>query len=259
MNKHTILPIYVVGTGGVARSLVAALRNSNYPINGILTRNPDKVKYPEWADLQYFDILHTIQTDSLFFLTIPDREIVKTAQLLKYTPESILIHCAGSVSLESLSSIHPLSGVFYPLQTFHPTKIVSFQHINVCIESTHESILEMLQSLADDIGAKAQRLDSQKRLILHTAAVFACNFTNLMFSLAESLCDENNIDFSLLHPLIAETSQKAIAQGPSKSQTGPAMRNDLETINKHITLLPDDLKTIYRLLSDQIRQRFASR
>lgn len=62
------------------------------------------------------------------------------------------------------------------------------------------------------------------------------------------------VPFEVLQPLILETIGKAIELGPENSQTGPAVRYDLNTIEKHLDLLSfsPDLKNIYDLITKSI-------
>ncbi|MGB8695383.1 DUF2520 domain-containing protein, partial [Acinetobacter sp.] len=66
------------------------------------------------------------------------------------------------------------------------------------------------------------------------------------------------VDFSLLYPLILETTNKAVQHDPKQMQTGPAMRGDQNILNMHQQMLQDanrdDLKNIYRLMSQHILQ-----
>jgi hypothetical protein len=57
---------------------------------------------------------------------------------------------------------------------------------------------------------------------LHVAAVFVNNFTNHLYQIGNEICDENQIPFSILHPLITETAQKIMNLPPALAQTGPA-------------------------------------
>ena len=63
--------------------------------------------------------------------------------------------------------------------------------------------------------------------------------------------------FSLLHPLIRETANKINKVNPAEAQTGPAKRNDTQTINKHLELLSEypEFQEIYKLLSNQITKK----
>ncbi|MFW6095172.1 MAG: DUF2520 domain-containing protein, partial [Bacteroidota bacterium] len=101
-------------------------------------------------------------------------------------------------------------------------------------------------------------LSSEERLYIHIAAVFACNFTNFMFVSAERLLKEKNIPFSIIHQLIRETTEKAYQGSPASLQTGPAIRNDRKTIDKHLKLLADDelFQNLYRFVSNTIIQYY---
>ncbi|OTL05278.1 F420-dependent NADP oxidoreductase, partial [Acinetobacter baumannii] len=101
-----------------------------------------------------------------------------------------------------------------------------------------------------------------QRLTLHLAAVFACNFSNYCFDMAKQVVDAEQVDFSLLYPLILETAKKATENDPKQMQTGPAMRGDQNILAMHQSLLAqanrDDLKKVYQLLSDGIVKRHHS-
>jgi Domain of unknown function (DUF2520) len=84
--------------------------------------------------------------------------------------------------------------------------------------------------------------------------VFVNNFTNHLYALAEDYCKKEGLSFKELLPLIEETVNRLKSNSPSQSQTGPASRNDSETINKHLLLLEKHphLQKIYRFMTDSI-------
>jgi hypothetical protein len=90
------------------------------------------------------------------------------------------------------------------------------------------------------------------------AAVFACNFTNYMFVCAEDILNKYHIPFHILEPLIKETVDKAGRISPIESQTGPAIRNDKQTLEKHFNLLSHsrELQNLYSFVSDSIRNYY---
>jgi hypothetical protein len=93
-----------------------------------------------------------------------------------------------------------------------------------------------------------------QRLFLHLAAVFANNFSNHMFSLAEGITLDHGLSFELLKPLIEETAAKAMTSSPRRVQTGPAFRENRRVMEKHLALLQEhpDLQILYRLISENI-------
>jgi len=127
-----------------------------------------------------------------------------------------------------------------------------------CIEATDDHSRKLLMNLAGDISEFVRLVSSEQRLLLHIAAVFASNYSNLMYTLASDLLSSQGPTFDFLKPLVAETARKAITGEPSRVQTGPAKRGDQETINKHLTMLASkpEFAEIYLLLADRIRDRY---
>ena len=111
-----------------------------------------------------------------------------------------------------------------------------------------------MYQLASTISEQVYSANSEQREQLHLSAVFACNFLNYMLSISSEIVKKQSLPFEILSPLIRETIDKALDKNPTKMQTGPALRNDTETLNKHIKLLQDsrDWQKIYSLISQSI-------
>ena len=163
------------------------------------------------------------------------------------------MHTSGGVALEKISN-HNRRGVFYPLQTFTKGKAVDFKTIPICIETEFSADLKILKKIAKSISDKMYIINSEQRKALHVAAVFVNNFTNHLYQIGNQICEENNIPFEVLHPLIQETAEKIKELSPSEAQTGPALRNDTKTIEKHIDFLENpEYKKLYQLLTQSIQ------
>ncbi|HET6990142.1 MAG TPA: DUF2520 domain-containing protein, partial [Bacteroidia bacterium] len=100
-------------------------------------------------------------------------------------------------------------------------------------------------------------LDSRQRQAAHLAAVFANNFTNHIYAIAEDLLNEHKLPFDLIRPLIDETAVKVMDVSPAAAQTGPAIRNDKTVMKTHLALLKKhpDLKKLYSEFSKGILKR----
>ena len=111
---------------------------------------------------------------------------------------------------------------------------------------------------AEKLGGRVYTVDADHRKLLHLAAVFACNFVNHMLTAGKEITARAGFSFDVLEPLIKETILKALADGPELSQTGPAVRNDRNTIEKHMDLLSfsPDLQLIYRELTRSIIEHY---
>ena len=165
---------------------------------------------------------------------------------------NLVVHTSGGSHINSLKNLKN-KGVFYPLQSFSKSKEVDFSEIPICLEAESEADYDLLEKIAKLISKKVYRIDSIQREIIHVSAVFANNFSNHMFTIADEICKSNQIPFEILHPLISETVKKLSNLSPKEAQTGPAIRNDQKTIKKHLLLLPENYQLMYKIITESIQ------
>jgi predicted short-subunit dehydrogenase-like oxidoreductase (DUF2520 family) len=247
--------IGIIGSGNVATHLAAAFKNAGHRIVQVFSRdmhNAALLAYHVGAEA--IDNLDQINPETdLFIISVNDDVITSIARdLAKYG--KLTVHTSGATDLEALSSIIPKAGVFYPLQTLSKNKAVDFFTIPLCIEGADDEVTIQLEQLAQTVSNHVYRIDSGQRKILHLAAVFACNFPNYLYTVAQALLEKHEMSFEMLRPLILETAQKVQDHLPVEVQTGPAVRNDKSTMTAHLQMLNNEpqLKTIYTLLSQAI-------
>ena len=146
-------------------------------------------------------------------------------------------------------------GVFYPVQTFTKEREIGFTNIPILLEASNEKTFDIIQQLGFSISKNdVKGADSKKRKAIHLAAVFANNFTNHLYVIAEDILKDYNCEFDLLIPLIIETADKITEHSPVEMQTGPAIRGDKKTLKAHIKSLDEnkEYRNIYKLLSKSI-------
>ena len=121
------------------------------------------------------------------------------------------------------------------------------------LEANNKKNQYLLEKIVKKIKSNFYCLNSIQRANIHLAAVFVNNFTNHLFAIGQRLCNENNLPFEILMPLIIETTEKIKTLSPKEAQTGPAKREDEITLDKHLDILKDPiLKKIYLTLTDSI-------
>jgi predicted short-subunit dehydrogenase-like oxidoreductase (DUF2520 family) len=172
-------------------------------------------------------------------------------------PGKVVAHTAASVSKHVLKDVSNHYGVFYPLQSLRK-EMPGLPDVPIFFDGSDEITNNTLNSLARSISPdQVKKSDDDDRSKLHVAAVVVSNFPNYLYVLAEEYCKKEKIDFRLLQPLIVETAQRIQAVSPSEVQTGPAIRHDEATINKHLQLLKShpELKEVYTFLSKAIGDR----
>lgn len=167
------------------------------------------------------------------------------------------LHTSGSMPISVFSGFTERYGVLYPLQTFSKSRGITFEGIPLFIECYRKEDKDLLEGLARRLSGNVCELSSEKRRSLHLAAVFACNFTNHIYALAEEILQKEGLSRDYLFPLIDETASKIHEMPAREAQTGPAIRYDENIINKHLAMLADDsaVQTLYRLLSQSIHNK----
>lgn len=249
--------ISLIGTGNLAWHLGPALENAGHRIREIYGRDLQNAKALQRrlydADIQrHLDF--SSSNSEVFIMAVRDEAIEKVAKAIALPAKAVLAHTSGSQPVEKLEfSATPNTGVFYPLQTFTKGKKVAFGDIPVLVESDNSYTGKVLMDIACSITKHCYDVFADDRIAIHLAAVFACNFTNYMLRISETILEKHHFDLELLRPLIAETLNKSLDLGPLAAQTGPARRGDLETLDRHIAFLDNqNYRDIYRMISQQI-------
>lgn len=247
--------IVLLGSGNVATHLGRAFKMAGQTIVQVWSRDIDHAR--ELADTLAAEAVAEIddvdRSADLYIISVKDEAIQNVAANLRIG-DKLIVHTSGSTGLEVLAVASSRIGVFYPLQTFSKSKAVDFRQIPIAIEANSPEDSAVIRAIADRLSEKVIELNSGERKTLHVAAVFACNFTNHLFAISQELLKANNLDFDLLRPLIAETAAKIQLNDPEKVQTGPAVRQDHETIHSHIEMLRGnpEIMEIYKQLSQSI-------
>ena len=254
--KHQ-LTITIIGSGNVATHFGKAFLASGAKIKEVCSRNPVHAK--KLAGIlkakAVSDLSKIGEGSDLYLIAVNDDSIAQVAEKLN-VKNGIVVHTGGSIPMELLSKF-PQHGIFYPLQTLSKNTEISFEGLPVCIEASDKNTFAFLESAGKCIGAAVYKLNSKQRAAAHLAAVFACNFTNHLYSISENLLKKEKLPFDLLRPLIAETAKKVQTVSPAEAQTGPALRNDKAVMKKHLSALKKekDLQKLYKKLSEGIRKK----
>ena len=256
--------ITFIGAGRVATHLAKALQ-AEHQVVQVYSRNLQHAqRLAQQIDAQAIDQFDQLSSETdLVIIAVSDQAIAAVIQAISaYLPHSLIVHTSGSTDLLTLEKQHKRAGVFYPLQTFSLEREVNWSETPLFVEASKQQDLELLTALAHSLSQRVYSYSSKQRQTLHLAAVFACNFSNYCYDMAKQIVDAEQVDFSLLYPLLLETADKATHNEPKQMQTGPAMRGDQNILNMHAQLLAAsnraDLAQVYELLSNGISKHHRS-
>lgn len=252
MGKATIT---VVGSGRVAEALAVALYGAGHKIINVISRNLTTARaLAEKVNSTATQSVHISDDTQLLLLAVPDSAIAEVSEDLITKPSTIVVHTSGSTGTDVFPPSIRHYGVIYPLQTFTSGRLLKMSDIHFFTEASDADSHKLIDSVVSSVGRNIHHLDSEKRRVLHLSAVFVSNFVNHMLVAGITTAEREEIDQSVFEPLVRETVEKAFELGPLTSQTGPAIRNDINTIEKHIELLSfsDDLRNLYKSITDSI-------
>lgn len=250
MQKHKIS---ILGAGNVGTHLALELYKLDYTVLQIFSRdiNNAHTLANKVQAIAINSIADLSNEADIIFVCVNDSVIVEVVNQINFQPK-LIAHTAGSVSIDSLNKFNNF-GVFYPLQSFSKKTNLDITTVPFCIEANTQANKNTLISVAKRLSDIVYELSSEQRMQCHLAAVFANNFSNHMFAIAEQLLSKSQIPFDILKPIILETANKVQSIKPILAQTGPASRNDSETIKNHLQLLSmPDMEKLYSFVSKSI-------
>lgn len=259
MSDQEQFTISIIGTGRVATHLALHLHQKNQKILYVFNRSLHKAQtLAMQVNATAIDDLAQISDTDVLLICVSDSAIAEiTEKLSQINYQGLVAHTSGSTALSVLTDFGLNAAVFYPLQTFSFEQKVDWQSTPIFIEARYESALAQLQLLAKQFTSKIYQYDSEQRLSLHLAAVFACNFSNYCYDIAQQILDEKQVDVDLLQPLIDATAAKLKRARAVENQTGPAVRHDQQILAMHQLMLSNhaEWQVIYQLMSQGIQAR----
>lgn len=248
--------IVIIGTGNVATILGKRFLAADHEIVQVCGRN--LLHAEELADLLQAEAsdnyMQPDATADLYVIAVSDAAIASVAASLRLN-KKLVVHTAGSVSKDVLSVCSKNYGVLYPLQSLR-NELNELPDIPFLVDGNTSDDLALITEFAGTLSNQVQQADDEHRLKLHVAAVIVSNFTNHLYALAKAYCLQEQVDFTLLLPLITAVADRLHDHEPAAVQTGPAVRNDEATIQKHLELLQlhPALKALYAGFTESIRK-----
>lgn len=247
-----MIRITIIGSGNVAQHLIKAFSASNLvEIVQAFSRKKEALTHLLDSEKIITDFT-ALQEADLYIISVSDNAISEVSSQLPFE-NRLVVHTSGTTPIDVLDSKNR-NGVFYPLQTFSKNKEVDFSVIPICLETQKSEDYIVLETAANSISNSVYPISSEQRKALHVAAVFVNNFTNHLYQIGHEICEEHQVPFEVLGPLIQETAEKIKTLNPADAQTGPAKRHDSVTTDAHLAYITNEnQKNIYKILTQSIQ------
>lgn len=246
------MKIAIIGAGNIATHYAHAFYSLGHEITQIFNKTSANAK--TLADAVSSTVIHSLDdldpNCDLYIIAVTDSAIKETIEQIDGTIEGIIVHTSGATSIQELYKFQSY-GIIYPPQSLNKGVRVDWSQIPFAIEGNTSETEAILLKLMISLSEKSFVCNSEQRLALHVSAVFANNFPNLLYRIAESILEKENLDFELIKPIILATAEKVQKYNPSVLQTGPAQREDTKTLQRHLDFLSysNDLTEIYQLMT----------
>lgn len=252
--------IVIIGAGNVATHFALALSQAGMPPTQIWSRTMESAQtLAERVGCRATNCLDDIIADAdACIISVKDRYVRDIAdRVCRERPKTVFMHTSGSVGMDVFDGLNDNCGVLYPMQTFSKDKALDFKKIPCFVEGNNEASRETIMKLASTISDNVHYMTSDDRKWLHLAAVFACNFSNACYVVADGILRRNGLDFTVLRPLIEETVSKLGTLAPIDAQTGLAVRGDQNIMDSQAAMLADNesLQKLYIKMSEIIAQQ----
>lgn len=245
--------ISFIGSGNVAHHLAHYLSKSNEVIQ-ICSRSLENAQIlANKVNAKAISEITSLEEVDLLIIAVNDDQIETLSKAIELK-NSIIVHTSGTKSIDLLKG-HKAYGLLYPLQTFTKDRVVDFAQIPVFVEGSNQDVLSSLSKIAEINFPNVHHIDFEQRQKLHVGAVMVNNFVNHLIAQTDQFLEQNAMDMAYLKPLIQETIAKIDGFKAKDIQTGPAIRRDQQTINRHLDLIEDNsMKSIYEVMTKCIQE-----
>lgn len=258
-----------IGMGRVGYALMVHCLGFGYRISGIYDVDQCRAwPYGRKFRVRLFqDPRLLVRESDVVFFTVPDREIERVYLSVRghLRPGTVLVHCAGAFGTETfiqteqrhlgVLALHPIQSFFSPEQAVRDLPGSYF-----AVDGNAFG-LRVGRELIRKLRGKAIVIKSKDRALYHAMCVFVSNFINVIFFSGERIGER--LGFSskqtrrILGPLALTTLRNIVNEGARQSLTGPVIRGDKGTVNRHLKALRaelPELAKLYQVLNRYLKQ-----
>jgi predicted short-subunit dehydrogenase-like oxidoreductase (DUF2520 family) len=253
------MDIVLIGSGNTATVLGRKSLQAGHRIVQVYSRNANNANQLSvrlgTSSTSYISSIEK-RTD-LIIMAIKDEAVSAFIKDLGEV-KSLITITAGAIPMSEARGLNnKLYGVLYPLQSLRK-EMEAIPALTILFDGNNQESKKLIREFAGSIAENVLEADDDTRLKYHLAATIVNNFTNHLFILAESFCKKENISFAILQPLMEETVLRLRNDSPGRFQTGPAIRNDKITLERHRQLLVTypALLELYEMFTKEIQNLY---
>ena len=262
--------ISIIGAGRLGTSLGYALSKKGYKIKALSCRTTSSAEESRkiiGEGIASIDNIQAARVGEIVFLCLPDEDITKVTRVLASSDinwsKKFVFHCSGLVPSEVLKPLKAkgaLTASLHPIQSFAQKKTppTQFENIYFGLEGCTEA-LALSTKIVRRLGGHPLILQPEDKALYHAACSAASNFFVVLLEMAVSLLKQIDLQeekaLQILLPLVKGTLHNVKKFNIRTSLTGPVIRGDQESIQKHLEALrnfPPYYETYTRLAAQAL-------
>ncbi len=250
----------IIGTGRLGSSLALRMHSKGYLIRSLYNRSLGSCeRIASLTDTEIFGTFPARPADlgDVVFLCLPDDQIAAFAKKMGVVKDGPgWVHTSGATPADVLLPLAPDgTGIasMHPVQTFTSrNRDSAFNQCFVTLQGD-PGLCVPLKKVVQAIGGRPLMVDSRQKTAIHLAAVYVCNYMAPLFAASQDLLDDNGLEVrarDLFGPMIRQALDGLLGHSPAEVLTGPVLRGDTGTVDRHLQLLADSPKWehLYRVL-----------
>jgi predicted short-subunit dehydrogenase-like oxidoreductase (DUF2520 family) len=249
----------LIGSGNTASFFAQKLSAAGHTCIGIYSRNEETAGELalEVRSKVYQSLSEIKDGADVCIVAISDNAIKDISKQLSFR-DTVLLHTAGSVDMDVLSTAAKYIGVIWPVYSIVKYKLPDHRHIPCVYEASTEKAREAIMAIGQTFTNILNEASADQRRWLHLSAVLSNNFTNHLMGIAEQICKNQQIPFSMLIPILQQTFERVASASPYEVQTGPARRGDDAIIRKHMDMLQShpEWQNLYQSITSSIEKMY---
>ena len=217
-----------IGPGRSGLSLSTALERAGWHVAGVLGRNDD----PHQA---------AAGVDALVIST-PDDAVADVASAVRPEPGCVVMHLAASLGLDALG-LHARRASLHPLVPL-PNPEIGARRLaeGITFAVAGDPIA---RRMVESLNGRPLLVADQDRAAYHAAACVASNHVVALLGQVERIARSAGLDLEAFLALTRASLDDVSRLGPGLALTGPVVRGDWETIERHLHALPEDERSGY--------------
>jgi len=266
------IKIGFIGTGKVGVSLGRYFTHKGIELSGFYGRNEKTtIEAANITKSKFYNNIHDIIKESnILFITTPDDMIsIIDRELSKFDLNNKSIcHTSGSLKSNVLCNAKHSGALVYSI---HPIFAFSNKNTNLKeleniffsvegddlenlspIDNTNKGnilVIDIIKILGNKFFIRSKETSS----IYHLANVFVSNLTLSLLDIGTNYLKKLGLNekeaLNAIKPLVQGNIDSIVNNGFVNSLTGPVLRGDITTIEKHLSVLEKEDKELYKILS----------